>query len=117
MIASPLVLENAMADGDLRSAGDISSGQATDSGDSRWKKGLKAAGRSLSSSGQSMMDQSRSDSASRIGPVTYHSGGKVRKGGNARLLKGERVIPRSKVKRVEKLMKRSKMRMKSSGRG
>ena len=58
----------------------------------------------------------RSEAASRIGPVSYKSGGKVRKTGMARLHKGERVVPRGKVKRVEKMMRKGKMRMKASGR-
>ena len=80
------------------------------SSQSRWKKGLQAGGRSLQSWGQGEMDRVASSS---ISPVTYHRGGKVRKGGKARLLKGERVIPKGKVKRVEKMMRRAKMRMKA----
>lgn len=38
--------------------------------------GLKAAGASISSSGQDMLDRSSSD---RINPVAYRKGGKVRK--------------------------------------
>ncbi len=59
--------------------------------DSRWKSAAKAAGRSLSESGQSAMSDARSEAASRIGPVSYKRGGKVRKTGMARLHKGERV--------------------------
>ena len=47
--------------------------------------------------------------------ASLRKGGKVRKDGPANLHKGERVIPRSKVKRVEKMMRKSKMRMRSSG--
>lgn len=83
---------------------------------STWKKKLRAAGRSLNESGNSEMDASRSEAASKIGPVSYKRGGKVRKTGTANLHKGERVIPRGKVKRVEKMMRKSKMRMKASGR-
>lgn len=36
---------------------------------------------------------------------SYKKGGKVRRTGLARVHKGERVIPKAKVKRVEKLMK------------
>lgn len=39
---------------------------------------------------------------------SYKKGGKVRRTGLARVHKGERVIPKSKVKRVEKLMKMKK---------
>jgi hypothetical protein len=86
-------------------------------GDSRWKDKAKAAGRSLASSGQDTMNRAQDQRAASIGPVQYSRGGKVRKTGLARIHKGERVIPRSKVKKVERLMKRNKMRMKSSGRG
>ena len=76
--------------------------------DTKTAGGLRAVGSSLSSSGQDEMDRSSS-----ITPVSYHRGGKVRKGGKARLLKGERVIPKGKVKRVEKMMRKKKMRMKA----
>jgi hypothetical protein len=97
---------------------------STSSGDpsSPWKgskrqKGVESAGRSLSSAGQSMMSDSRSEAASNIHAVSYKRGGKVRKTGGANLHKGERVIPKSKVKRVEKMMRKSGMRMKASKRG
>lgn len=84
--------------------------------DSKGASALGAAGKSMSSSGQSMMDRSAEEASSRIGPVSFKRGGKTRKTGLARLHKGERVIPRGKVKRVEKMMRKSKMRMKASGR-
>ena len=88
---------------------------SNDSSNSRWKKsktagGLRAAGASLSQSGQDMMDRASSSS---ITPVAYKRGGKVRKTGGAVVHKGERVIPAGKVKRVEKLMRKAKMRMKA----
>ena len=76
----------------------------------RWKKGVKAAGRSLMDSGRDELDSAASRS---ITPVQYRKGGKVRKTGGAIVHKGERVIPKSKVKRVEKMMRKSKMRMKA----
>jgi len=87
----------------------------------RWKdsKGagaLSKAGSGMQAAGQSMMDRSAEEAASRVGPVQYRKGGKVRKTGPAIVHRGERVIPRGKVKRVERLMKRNKMRMKASGR-
>lgn len=87
----------------------------------RWKdsKGagaLSTVGSGMQAVGQSMMDRSAEEASSRIGPVSFKRGGKTRKTGLARLHKGERVIPRGKVKRVEKMMRKSKMRMKSSGR-
>lgn len=81
------------------------------------KKALRAGGSSLSESGQRMIDSSRSEAASNIHAVSYKRGGKVRKTGRANLHRGERVIPKSKVKRVEKMMRKGKMRMKASRRG
>jgi hypothetical protein len=52
-------------------------------------------------------------SSERITPVSYKRGGKTRKAGPANLHKGERVIPKGKVKRVEKMMRKAKMRMKT----
>lgn len=67
--------------------------------------GLRAAGSSLMDSGRDEMDDSRG-----ITPVQYRKGGKVRKTGIALIHKDERVIPASKRKKVERLMKRAKMR-------
>ena len=72
--------------------------------------GLKAAGKSLLSSGQSELDRAASE---RIVPVQYRKGGKVRKTGPAIVHRGERVVPKGKVKRVEKMMRKAKMRMKA----
>ena len=88
---------------------------STDTANSRWKKSkaagaLRAAGSSLMSSGQDEMDRASSD---RITPVAYRKGGRVRKTGPAVVHKGERVIPAGKVKRVEKMMRKAKMRMKA----
>lgn len=82
----------------------------------RLKAGAAAAGKQLSDSGRDMMDQARSDADARSGPVSYGSykrGGKVRKTGLARVHRGERVIPRKKVKRVEKAMRKSGIRYRS----
>jgi hypothetical protein len=79
---------------------------------SRMKQGLSAAGSSLSRMSSSEEDRASSE---RVTPVQYKRGGKVRKTGIAKLHKNERVIPVGKVKRVEKMMKRSKMRMKARG--
>ena len=90
--------------GDSRSSGSSSSSD---------KKGkTRAVGDALKSMGDRETDRANAISSS-IRPVAYHSGGRVRKGGSARLLKGERVIPRGKRKKVERLMKREGMRMKS----
>jgi hypothetical protein len=66
----------------------------------------------MSAAGQQMISDSRDEAASKIGPVQYRKGGKVRKTGPAILHKNERVIPAGKRKKVERMMKRSKMRMK-----
>ncbi len=78
--------------------------------DTRTARGISAAGSSLSQSGQDEMDRASSD---RITPVAYRKGGRVRKTGPAVVHKGERVIPAGKVKRVEKMMRKAKMRMKA----
>lgn len=83
---------------------------------SRGKRALGAAGSSLSSSGQSMIDGSRDEAASSVHAVSYRKGGKIRKTGVKNLHRGERVIPKSKVKRVDNMMRKAKMR-KRSGRG
>jgi hypothetical protein len=88
---------------------------SSSSSSSSWRnskaaKGIGAAGRSLSDSGQEAL---RDASNRTITQSSYHRGGKVRKGGSARLLKGERVISKGKVKRVEKMMRKAKMRMKA----
>ena len=95
---------------------DASSGGGSSSSSSdRWKNSktagaLRAAGSSLSSSGQSEMNRSSNMS---ITPSQYKRGGKVRKTGMAKLHKNERVIPAGKRKKVERLMKKSEMRMKA----
>ena len=78
--------------------------------DSKTAGALRSAGSSLSSSGQDEMDRASSMS---ITPSQYKRGGKVRKTGGAIVHKGERVIPKGKVKRVEKMMRKKKMRMKA----
>ena len=85
---------------------------SSSSSSSNWKSRLKAAGQSLQESGRDESDSAASD---RITPVSYKRGGKTRKTGMALLHKGERVIPRGKVKKVEKMMRKKKMRMKDRG--
>lgn len=65
--------------------------------------------RDLSSTEKDAADRA----ASNIHAVSYHKGGVIRKAGLKRLEKGERVIARGKRKRVDRLMKRSGMRMKA----
>lgn len=95
---------------DSSSPASSSSSSSTPKKGRDWKGGVRAAGESLMDSGRDEMDRASSDS---IRPVSYRDGGKTRKTGLARLHKGERVIPRGKVKKVEKLMRSKKMRMKS----
>jgi SLT domain-containing protein len=75
-----------------------------------WQGGLRAAGKSLQKLGDRQLEDA---SNRRITPVAYKRGGKVRKTGIAMLHKAERVIPRGKAKRVEKMMRKAKMRMKA----
>jgi hypothetical protein len=93
-----------------------SSGSSGSSGKSTSRmKGARsaagAAGKSLAESGSSMMQGAASSGYQR--PVPYKRGGKVRRTGKAILHKGERVIPRGKRRKVERLMKREGMRMKA----
>lgn len=108
-----------MADGWDDSSSNSSSDDS--SNNTRWKnsaaaKGTRAAGKSLSAAGQQMIEDSRDEAARSVGPVQYHRGGRVRKTGPAILKKNERVIPASKRKKVERMMKRKKMRMTNRGR-
>jgi len=88
---------------------DWDSGNSTDRS---YKNGLKGAGASLSQSGGDQMSSARDQAAANSDRQTpmYHKGGRVRKTGTARLLKGEYVIPRGKVKRVRRLMKSRAMK-------
>ena len=88
-----------------------------DASSSRWKdsktaKGMRSAGASMVKSGQEELSRAASE---RITPVSMKRGGKVRKTGLKNLHKNERVIPKGKVKRVEKMMRKAKMRMKARG--
>ena len=89
---------------------------SSDSNNDRWKdsktaKGLRAGGKAASSAGNQMMSDSRNEAASNVHAVQYRKGGKVRRTGPAIVHRGERVIPRSKVKKVDRMMKRKKMRL------
>lgn len=70
------------------------------------KAGLRSAGSGLSDYGSSELDRA---SSTRITPVAYRNGGKVRKTGPAIVHRNERVIPASKRKKAERLMKRGGM--------
>ncbi len=70
----------------------------------RMKKDIrKQAGQSLSSAGENLMARSQQQASSGA-DRQYHKGGMVRKTGSARLLKGEYVVPRGKVKAIRKLV-------------
>jgi len=80
----------------------------------RWKDSkaagaLRGAGAGLSAGSSALRSQAEEDD-SRIGPVIYgyEKGGRVKRTGLARLHKGEYVVPRGKVKRVKKAMRRMK---------
>jgi hypothetical protein len=90
-------------------------GSSTSWRDSKAAKGMRKGGRGVAAAGQDMIASARDDAAASIHPVQYHRGGKVRKTGVARLKKGERVIPVSKVKKVDRMMKKRGMR-KTGGR-
>ena len=90
-------------------------------GSSRWKdsgaaKKLGAAGKSLSKSGQKETDRSAALTSS-IQPVAYRKGGKVRKTGPAIVHRNERVIPASKRKKAEKVMRKAGMSLTNKKRG
>jgi hypothetical protein len=72
---------------------------------------LRQVGKALAAGGRSEAE-SAGEAAEHIRPMKYHRGGKVRKTGPAVLKRGERVIPADKRKKVERLMKKSKIRMK-----
>ena len=86
---------------------DEDSGSSESTGD-KLRSGVKSAGRSLMESGQRELS---SASSRGITPVKYHRGGKVRKTEDARVKKGERVIPKSRAKQVERLMKKNRIPM------
>lgn len=91
------------------------------SDNSRWKSSKSAGaartgGSGLAAEGQRLMSGAADEAARNVHPVQYKRGGKVRRTGRAVVHKGERVIPRSKVKRVEKMMRGKKMRMTNRGR-
>jgi hypothetical protein len=115
MFGSFLILRLfAQGDPDGDSAGG-NSGGGGDSGnsngairrsDAKQKAAFKAAGRTMTSEGDSLMSGSRSEAASHIGPVSYKRGGRVKKTGLARLHKNELVVPAKKRKKVQRMMKR-----------
>lgn len=72
------------------------------------KAAASSAGGGLMAYGKSEADRSAAIAGS-IRPVSYHRGGKVRSTGPAVLKRNERVIPASKRKKAERLMKRGGM--------
>lgn len=94
---------------------------SSSSSSSGWKgskasKATSKGGAGLSAAGQKMIEGVRQEAMSdmdRQAPVnlpSYRKGGKVRRTGLARLHKGEKVIPRGKVKKVERQMKKKSRR-------
>ena len=67
----------------------------------------------ISSVGDSLRDMGKDDSdraaaiSQNIRPVSYKHGGRVKKTGLAHLHRGELVVPRNKVKRVKKAMRKT----------
>ena len=98
-----------MADDDGPSLGDHVAETKRET--SKSGKGRGAA--SAVASGLSSMGKDETDRAEKIGEnihaVAYKRGGKVRKTGPAIVHRGERVIPASKRKKAERLMKRGGM--------
>lgn len=78
--------------------------------DTRAGKAARSAGSGLAAAGRSMIQSVGDEAARSVGPVQYKRGGKVRKTGPAIVHRGERVIPASQRKKVDRLMKRNKMR-------
>lgn len=70
------------------------------------KSAASSAGGGLIGYGREQMEKA---SDTRITPVAYRQGGKVRKTGPAIVHRNERVIPASKRKKAERLMKRGGM--------
>ena len=77
------------------------------------RSATREAGQGLQAYGAAEADRASSD---RITPVSYHKGGRVKKTGPAVLKRGERVIPASKRKKAERLMKRSGMSLTNKNR-
>jgi hypothetical protein len=109
-----------MADSEDAYSSDSGTKIGTDSGgwkSSKLAKGIKSAGKSLTQTGNQQLSQSTGEAASRVGPVQYKRGGKIRKskvrGGAVPIIahENERVIPADKRKKVERLMKRSGMNL------
>ena len=91
---------------DAYSSADTSSSDSSTRKKSSARDYASAAGSALRSYGQDESDRASAISQS-IRPVSYKRGGTVRKTGLARLHKGEVVVPRSKVKRVKKALRRA----------
>ena len=111
-----------MADDDSSGSGWSSSTGAGDGRDASKSSGIGNAIRNAAGglAGGLMgygRDQQAKAADTRITPVQYHRGGKVRKTGPAILKRGERVIPASKRKAVERSMKREGVSLTNKKRG
>ena len=97
---------------------------SSDDSSSRKKSGMSDTTKSrLGSLGSGAMSMSQEESerassiAESIRPVQYHRGGRVRKTGPAILKRNERVIPASKRKKAEKVMRKAGMKLTNKKRG
>ena len=102
-----------MADDDADGATTSGGGSATTTAagsDRNWKKGLKAAGKSMSAWGQGMLSNVAEEAGSRSAETapSYRKGGKVRKTGLIKAHRGEEVVPSKDAKKVRRFLKRRK---------
>ena len=101
---------------DNSSSSDSSSRKKSGGMSKKTKDRLSSAGNSLSDMGSDEADRSAQITAS-IRPVQYKRGGRVRKTGPAIVHKDERVIPASKRKKAEKVMRKAGMSLTNKKRG
>jgi len=95
-------------------------GSNSDTNAAARRQGKKDDERSIAAQMSSMGRQLNENSAARaesIRPVQYRKGGKVRKTGRAIVHKNERVIPASKRKKAEKVMRKAGMKLTNKKRG
>lgn len=77
---------------------------------------LRIAGKTIATGGASKMESAKGH-AENVRPVKYHRGGKVRKTGPAVLKRNERVIPASKRKKAEKVLRKAGMSLTNNRHG
>jgi hypothetical protein len=86
--------------------GDGGGSSSTPFRDTKIGSGLRSAGASMSRSGTSAIEAVRQQEAAHAVP-SYKRGGMVRKTGLARVHRGEIVVPRHRVKRAKRAMRRT----------